>query len=140
MNKIIHLEDIKNIRKLEQQVYNETQIPTYDISHWNAYEKGPCRDTLGELKESCNSLGIEVGVSSHRAEHWFFMDGGKQFDSDIKEPMQRGDLYWPAMPLTADFHDIFSEPAPSEEYLQDWLIRACELVDRYRPKVVYFDW
>ena len=36
MNKIIHLEDIKNIRKLEQQVYNETQIPTYDISHWNA--------------------------------------------------------------------------------------------------------
>ena len=116
------------------------QMYRSDISHWNAYEKGPCRDTLGELKASCNFLGIEVGVSSHRAEHWFFMDGGKQFDSDIKEPMQRGDLYWPAMPLTADIHDIFSEPAPTEEYLQDWLVRVCEIVDRYRPKVIYFDW
>ena len=31
-------------------------------------------------------------------EHWFFQGNGKKFDSDIKEPLQRGDLYWPAMP------------------------------------------
>lgn len=116
------------------------QMYRSSISHWNAYEKGPCRDTLGELKASCNSLGIEIGASSHRAEHWFFMEGGKHFDSDMNEPLQRGELYWPSMPSPEDFHDIFSEPAPSEEYLQDWLVRACELVDRYRPKVVYFDW
>ncbi len=29
---------------------------------------------------------------------------------------------------------------PSEEFLQDWLVRTCEIVDRYRPKIVYFDW
>lgn len=115
------------------------QMYKSEISHWNAYEKGPCRDVLGELKSCCNALGMEVGASSHRAEHWFFMGCGKDFDSDIKEPLQRGDLYWPAM-LSAELHDIFSKPEPSEEYLQDWLVRTCEIVDNYRPKIVYFDW
>lgn len=35
---------------------------------------------------------------------------------------------------------IFSSPAPSQEFLEDWLLRTCEIVDRYRPKLVYFDW
>ncbi len=115
------------------------QMYKSEISQWNAYEKGPKRDVLGELKNSCGELGIEFGASSHRAEHWFFMGGGKDFDSDIKEPLNRGDLYWPSMP-SAELHDIYSEPKPTEEYLQDWLVRTCELVDSYRPKIVYFDW
>jgi len=111
------------------------------ISHWNSYEKGPCRDVLGELKSCCNSLGMEVGVSSHRAEHWFFMGGGKEFDSDVNVPLKRGDLYWPAMPMDMEeLHNIFSEYTPNEEYLQDWLVRTCEIIDKYQPKVVYFDW
>lgn len=115
------------------------QMYRSEISHWNAYEMGPKRDILGELKEQCEALGMQVGASSHRIEHWFFMGHGKEFDSDIKEPMQRGDFYWPAMP-EPDFQDLDSEPAPSEEYLQDWLVRTCEIIDRYRPKVLYFDW
>lgn len=110
------------------------------ISHWNAYEKGPCRDVLGELKTACEAKGLNMGTSSHRAEHWFFMGCGKDFESDIKEPLNRGDLYWPSMRAPENFHDIFSEPYPTEEYLQDWLVRCCELVDRYRPKIFYFDW
>lgn len=115
------------------------QMYKSEISHWNAYEKGPCRDILGELKTCCNALKMEVGASSHRAEHWFFMDGGKCFDSDMKEPLQRGDLYWPAMP-SGELHDIFSKPFPTDEYLQDWLVRSCEIVDKYQPKIIYFDW
>lgn len=115
------------------------QMYQSEISHWNSYEKGPCRNVLGELKSSCNAMGMEVGASSHRAEHWFFMDGGKTFDSDIKEPLHRDDLYWPAMP-SAELHDIDSEPVPTEEYLQDWLVRTCEIIDKYQPKILYFDW
>lgn len=115
------------------------QMYRSEISHWNAYEMGPKRDVLGELKESCQSRGMQFGASSHRVEHWFFMGHGREFDSDIKEPMQRGDFYWPAMP-EPDHFDIFSKPEPTEEYLQDWLVRTCEIIDRYRPKVLYFDW
>lgn len=50
------------------------QMYKSEISHWNAYEKGPHRDVLLELKASCNALGMEVGASSHRAEHWFLWE------------------------------------------------------------------
>ena len=115
------------------------QMYKSEISHWNAFEMGPGRDVLGELKEQCERRGMLIGASSHRVEHWFFMSHGREFDSDIKEPMQRGDFYWPAMP-ERDHQDIFSEPMPTEEYLQDWLVRTCEIIDRYQPKVLYFDW
>lgn len=109
------------------------------ISHFNAYEMGPKRDILGELKEAVEEEGLVFCTSSHRAEHWFFMGHGKEFDSDVKEPLKRGDFYWPAMP-EPDNKDLFGEPYPTEEYLQDWLVRTCEIIDEYRPRVLYFDW
>lgn len=115
------------------------QMYRSEISHWNAYEMGPKRDVLGELKKSFEEKGMKTGASSHRIEHWFFMGHGKEFDSDIKEPMERGDFYWPAKP-EADHMDLFSEPAPTEEYLQDWLVRTCEIIDQDQPSVLYFDW
>ncbi len=115
------------------------QMYQSDISHWNAAEMGPCRNVLGELKKSVEERGMTLGASTHRVEHWFFMGHGKEFDSDIKDPMQRGDFYWPAMPEN-DHHDLYSTPVPTEEFLQDWLCRCCEIVDKYQPKLVYFDW
>ncbi len=115
------------------------QMYRSEISHWNAYEMGPKRDVLGELKTACEGRGMQIGASTHRIEHWFFMGHGKEFDSDIKDPMQRGDFYWPAMP-EQDHQNIFSKPEPTEEFLQDWLVRTCEIIDRYHPKVLYFDW
>lgn len=116
------------------------QMYRSEISHWNAYEMGPGRDVLGELKNACQKREMQIGASSHRIEHWFFMGHGKEFESDIKDPMQRGDFYWPAMPEPEDLHDIFSKPEPTEEFLQDWLVRTCEIIDRYHPKILYFDW
>ncbi len=115
------------------------QMYRSEISHWNAWEMGPKRDVLGELKESCERLGMTVGASTHRLEHWFFMGHGKEFDSDIKDPMQRGDFYWPAMP-EPDHQALSGDPEPTEEYLQDWLVRTCEIIDRYQPRLLYFDW
>lgn len=115
------------------------QMYKSDISEWNAYNMGPKRDVLGELKEAIEKRDIKVGASTHRVEHWFFMSHGKEFESDIKEPLKRGDFYWPAMP-EANHHDLYSEPTPTEEFLQDWLVRCCEIVDNYQPSMVYFDW
>lgn len=115
------------------------QMYRSEISHWNAYEMGPHRDVLGELSAACREKGMVTGCSTHRVEHWFFMSHGREFDSDIHDPMKRGDFYWPAMP-EGDHQDIFSEPMPTEEFLEDWLERCCELVDRYHPSMVYFDW
>ena len=109
------------------------------LSHWNAFEMGPKRDVLGEITQACRARGLLTGASSHRVEHWFFMSHGREFDSDVREPMKRGDLYWPAAPVD-DYQDLFSEPAPSDEFMEDWLARTCELIDNYRPRVLFFDW
>lgn len=115
------------------------QMYKSELSHWNAYEMGPKRDTLGELCRELAVRGLVNGSSSHRVEHWFFMGHGKEFDSDIKDPMERGDFYWPAM-QEQNHQDIYSEPTPTQEYLEDWLVRTCEIIDSYRPKLLYFDW
>lgn len=115
------------------------QMYDSEISKWNAAGMGPKRNVLGELSEEFNGRGMVNGASTHRIEHWFFMGHGKEFESDITDAEQEGDFYWPAMP-EQDHHDLFSEPAPTAEFLEDWMIRTCELIDRYRIKILYFDW
>lgn len=115
------------------------QMYQSEISHWNAWEMGPKRDVLGELKESFEHAGLIFGASTHRLEHWFFMGHGKEFESDIKDPLKRGDFYWPSM-AEPDHQALFGDPEPTEEYLQDWMVRTCEIIDRYQPKIIYFDW
>lgn len=110
------------------------------FSHFNAKEMGPKRDIVGELKAACEKKGLTIAASSHRAEHNWFMGVGKEFDSDIKEPLEYGDFYWPSVKEQPDFQDLDSKPYPSEEYLIDWVCRTCEIVDRYQPRILYFDW
>lgn len=116
------------------------QMYKSNISHWNSYEMGPKRDVLGELTTEARKRGMESGASSHRIEHWFFMGHGKEFDSDIHEPLKRGDFYWPSMEDGDDFGSVHNNSVPSEEFLQDWLVRTCEIIDEYQPSILYFDW
>lgn len=111
-----------------------------ELSHFNALEMGPKRDVLGEIKQAVEKKGIFFAASSHRAEHWWFMGPGKSFDSDMKEPLVCGDFYWPSVEQQPDFQDLYAKPYPTGEYCEDWLLRTCELVDKYRPAVLYFDW
>ncbi|HIT90315.1 MAG TPA: alpha-L-fucosidase [Candidatus Merdenecus merdavium] len=115
------------------------QMYKSEISHYNAAEMGPKRDVLGELKKAFEEEGLHMCTSSHRAEHWFFLSHGKEFDSDVKEPLKRGDFYWPSM-KEGDPQDLFSKPYPTKEFLEDWLLRTCEIIDVYEPELLYFDW
>lgn len=104
----------------------------YDCSYgeWNAAKMGPKRDIAGKLALTVREKGMIFGVSYHRAEHWWFFEGGMQFDSDVKDPRYLG-LYGPAKP---------GDTQPDEGFLNDWLRRACELLDKYRPQLFWFDW
>jgi alpha-L-fucosidase len=100
------------------------------LSGWTSVHKGPRRDVIGELADAVRRESMVFGVSSHRAEHWWFFNGGMAFPSDVRA-MSDADLYGPAQPETLP---------PNEQFLDDWLARSCELVDRYEPQLVWFDW
>ncbi|HLV81146.1 MAG TPA: alpha-L-fucosidase, partial [Chthonomonadaceae bacterium] len=100
------------------------------LSPWNAARVGPKRDLIGELAAAVRQQDMVFGVSSHRAEHWWFLDGGRKFDSDVQDP-RYAEFYGPAAPEGTQ---------PDTAFLDDWLARCCELVDAYQPQLFWFDW
>lgn len=116
------------------------------FNRWNAKVMGPCRDVVGELKAECEKQNLVFCASTHRAEHYFFMNPGRLCDSDVNDE-KYADFYGPAV-YSKNFDpkvihvttaDTYSEGA-SKEWLEDWLVRTCELIDAYQPSVLYFDW
>src|SRR5690606_20084065 len=67
------------------------------LSEWTAAKMGPKRDIVGELAQAAKKQDMIFGVSSHRAEHWWFFDGGRKFDSDVQDARYDG-LYGPEVP------------------------------------------
>lgn len=114
------------------------QMYDSQLSKWNSANMGPKRDIIGELKQAVSDKGMIFSVSSHRAEHFWFFDGGMSFDSDVQDEQYKG-LYGPARPAPAQNRDLF-DAEPDEAFLNDWLVRTCELVDKYQPQIVWFDW
>ena len=100
------------------------------LSRWNAYNMGPKRDIIGELADAVRNRGMIFGLSSHRIEHWWFMNNGRMINSDVNDP-DYADFYGPARR---------EQELPSIEYMNDWLLRNCELVDKYQPQLFWFDW
>jgi alpha-L-fucosidase len=107
-------------------------FPLYDsdVTGWSAARRGPKRDLIGDLAAAVRRESMVFGVSSHRAEHWWFMNGGMTFDSDVRDPRFSG-LYGPAQS---------EHMPPNEQFLEDWLVRCCEIVDKYEPQLFWFDW
>jgi len=115
------------------------------FSDWTAVKMGPKRDIVGELAAATRQQGMVFGLSSHRAEHWWFFDGGRQFESDVQDPAYES-FYGPARPAASVSHSTDAwrsrdwQPRPDAKFLEDWLARTCELVDKYQPQLIWFDW
>jgi len=120
------------------------QMYDSELSEWNAMKMGPKRDVLGELKQAAEKEGLILCTSSHRAENYWFFAGGRNFDSGLnfegcREPYGYADPLYSYAEHQTGTHNIYS-PGPCREHLENWLVRTCEIVDKYKPKALYFDW
>ncbi len=112
------------------------------LSDWTAAKMGPHRDVIGELAKAVRAEGLHFGASSHRVEHNFFLGVGRRITSDINDPNFAA-FYGPAhnwleakqgTPLANDFTFV------SSAWTADWLARSSEIVEKYHPDIMYFDW
>ncbi len=112
------------------------------LSDWTAAKMGPHRDLWGDLAKAVRAEGLHLGASSHRVEHNFFLGVGRTIPSDINDP-KYADYYGPAhrwleakrgTPLSNDFTFV------SKAWTDDWLARSAEIVEKYHPDIMYFDW
>jgi alpha-L-fucosidase len=109
------------------------------LTDWSAAKMGPKRDVVGELATAVRADGLHFGVSSHRAEHYFFFNGGREFPSDVQDP-RYASLYGPAHAGVTDKDHKQWAAHPDSAYLDEWLARTAEIVTKYQPEVVWFDW
>ena len=112
------------------------------LSDWTAAKMGPGRDVVGDLAKAVRAEGLHFGASSHRVEHNFFLGVGRTISSDVNDPKYAA-FYGPAhtwlqadpgTPVSNDFTYV------SAAWADDWLARASEIVEKYHPDVMYFDW
>jgi alpha-L-fucosidase len=102
----------------------------YDTSctPYTSLNMGPKRDVTAEQKKAFEVAGMKFITTSHRARnarHFPPLAG-----SDRNDPQYK-DLYWKV-------YDDKDAPV-DQEFLKDWLKRTIELIDKYEPDVLWFD-
>ena len=98
-------------------------------SDWNAAKMGPKQDVVGELAKAIKAQGLKFVTAFHHAENWRFFP---TWDTtiDCGNPKYSG-LYGPIHAKD----DLY----PNKQFLDEWYGKLQEVVDKYDPDFVWFD-
>lgn len=110
------------------------------VNEWNAAKMGPHKDIVLELKQEALKEGLHFGVSSHRAENAWYYNGGKKIPSDVQDP-RYSSLYGECLLEPGGQTPDCPEGAGfNSNSIKNWLEHTYELVDVYKPELLWFDW
>ena len=125
------------------------------LTEWSAVKMGPKRDVVGELEKAIHKQGMRFMVALHHAENWWFFPHWKK-EYDTSDPCYSG-LYGPQHNMEwaqklSEKEDILEnrilediiefwklQEKPSKEFLDLWLAKTKEVIDKYRPDMLWFD-
>ena len=98
-----------------------------DHTRWHAMNMGPRRDVIAELEKAVRKQGLKFGVSTHRAFNWRYYTYSDEFDTS-----------------NAAYADLYNLPHPEDEpasvaFREDWFARTKELIEKFQPDVLWFD-
>jgi len=99
-----------------------------DVTRWCAGKIGPKRDLIGELSKAVRARGMKFGLSNHSIEHYTFIQPIAGMKTDLGDPAYI-DFYW-----VTNHND-----ANLQRFLKIWLAKNVELIDKYRPDMLWFD-
>jgi alpha-L-fucosidase len=98
------------------------------VNPWNAKQMGPHRDLIGDLGKAVRKQGLKFGISNHGIEHFTFIQPTPGVSNDLYDPN------WKDFYSVADRSD-----AACEKFLESWVAQNEELIDKYRPDILWFD-
>ncbi|WP_338731589.1 alpha-L-fucosidase [Mangrovimonas cancribranchiae] len=108
-----------------------------DINPWNAMDKGPKRDIVGELGKAIHKNNMKFVTSFHKARNLqiFQNDSTKWLDDTSYFP------YNPKMPTSSEdsLLRIMYGNIPKEQFYKNWLGELKEVINKYHPDLIYFD-
>jgi len=116
------------------------------FTDWNATRMGPGRDVVGELESAIRAQGMRFMVALHHAENWWFYPHWRE-EFDTSDPRYVG-LYGPLhnldwaqhKPQTRErWQEWWQQDKPGKEYLEKWLAKTREVIDKYQPDMLWFD-
>src|SRR4030042_985809 len=98
------------------------------LTEWDAVEMGPKRDIVGLVEKAIKSHGMKFITTFHHDWNW---DWYPVWD-------ERFDCSNPA------YADIYGQPhnkgdEPSREFFDEWKSKVIEVIDKYKPDLIYFD-
>lgn len=108
------------------------------VNPWNAKDMGPKRDITGELEKAIRRRGMKLITTFHHDRHC-------QLYQDAPEETRFQDSHYPffkGMPPTSDdplLKTLYGNIPREECYEKYWLGKLLEVVDGYRPDIVWFD-
>ncbi|MDO3695358.1 alpha-L-fucosidase [Wenyingzhuangia sp. chi5] len=107
------------------------------INPWNAYDKGPHRDILGELEKAIHSREMKFVASFHKARNLqiYQKDTANWLNDTSYFP------YNPNMPTSSNdaVISMMYGNIPKEQFYKNWLGELKEVIDNYSPDLIYFD-
>lgn len=103
---------------------------------------GPHRDIVGAWQEACKKEGLHFGVSEHLAPSytWFQVNKGHDKTGEYANVPYDGNL-----PQYADLYHAKAAPddtlwlTKNPVWQQEWFERITELIDMYKPELLYSD-
>lgn len=111
-------------------------------SDWNAARMGPKRDVVGELEKAIRNQDMRYVVALHHAENWFFFPHWKK-NYDTSDPRYAGlygephNMEWEKGEPKGSVFNL--QEKPSKAFLDQWLNKTKEVIDKYRPDALWFD-
>lgn len=99
-----------------------------EVTRWNSMDMGPKRDITGELEKAIRERGMKFITTFHHPFTWSFLKDAVKYDG--ADP-QYADLYGPP-------GEIRQGP-PTEEYGKGVVAKVDEVVEKYRPDLIWFD-
>jgi alpha-L-fucosidase len=98
-----------------------------DLNRWNSVKMGPRRDLIGELGAAVRRQGLKFGVSNHSIEHYTFIQPRRGLKTDLDDP------------ATEDFYWTGHGDEALKKFLELWVGKNLELIDKYKVDMLWFD-